>query len=160
MGGSQLISGSGCCLSRRDPLRLLISLPCVTLSFESLKLLHIYLLLLIIRSGLIYWHDAHIYLFITFTRMIRGLFISRTERQELAWELELSFCQMNWLFFCHGFFGSTAASEAHVFGGQTVDTADRRMEAKGSNWLTEAWLTVSWPTISNPPAAHYFFLND
>lgn len=39
--------------------------------------------------------------------------------------------------------GSTAASEAHVFGGQTVDTADRRMEAKGSNWLTEAWLTVS-----------------
>lgn len=68
----------------------------MNLSFESLKLLLIYLLLL---SGLIYWHDAHIYLFITFTRMVQGcLFMSRTDffkgwlrRQELVWELELAF---------------------------------------------------------------------
>lgn len=47
--------------------------------------------------------------------------------------------------FCQGFNGSTAASEALVFGGKTVDTqlTELTEEWKGNNWLTEARLTVS-----------------
>lgn len=119
-----LIGVSSCCLSRRDPLRLSISLPCVTLSFESLKLLRIYLLLLIIGSGLIYWHDAHIYLFITFMRIVRGLFRSRTFFWWGTWWDKNYYGNWSWGFFffrwIEAFFKTmvspvriTAVSEAH-----------------------------------------------
>lgn len=118
----------------------------MTLSFESLKLLHIYLLLLIIRSGLIYWHDAHIYLFITFTRMIWGLFISRTEG--VAWELELSFCQINWPFFCHGFNGSTAASEALFLAGKLLTQLTEEWKWRAiTGWQRHGWQWVDLPFL-------------